>query len=100
MESQGEINACRRFEASVLKNYKLALDVEDGILVNPWHYNEPIVLLREGFNSSEFAETASVQMLCAMWSLFVDAKKLRRAARELGATILEDGNNRLNEYFC
>lgn len=85
---------CQCFDSEGYRTHKedLPLDVMDGILINPYRYNEPIVLSRDGFKSSEFKKTAEVAMLCAAWSLFVDSDKLHVKAKELGAKIIKDGS--------
>lgn len=79
---------CQAFDSDGYRTNKesLPLDVLDGELVNPWHYNERIILLRDGFKSSDFENTAHVRMCDAIWSLFVDSDKLHKKAEELGVT--------------
>ena len=92
---------CQAFDADGYRTNKqdLALDVNNGILINPWHYNEPVILSKDNFASSEFKNTAGVSMLHAAWSLFVDSKKLHNKAKELGAEILTENDNRINDYL-
>lgn len=87
---------CQAFDSDGYRTCKddLPLDVENGILINPYHYNEPVVLLRDNFSSSDFENTAEVKMLCAAWTLFVDSDKLHIKAGELGAEILTEEDPR------
>ena len=80
---------CQAFDFEGYRTNKqdLPLDVDGGILINPWHYNEPVIILRDNFKSSEFANTAEVKMNGAAWTLFVDSDKLHQKAKELRAKI-------------
>lgn len=93
------LKKCQAFDSAGYRTHKedLALDVVNGILINPWHYNEPIVILKDNFRSSEFENTAEVKMLCAAWTLFVDSDKLHSKAKEIGADILTSEDPRFAE---
>ena len=88
------LKKCQAFDSDGYRTQKenLPLDVAIGVLVNPWHYNEEIILIRDGFQSSEFKNTAEVKMSGAAWSLFVDSDKLHAKAKELNAEIREEFN--------
>lgn len=81
---------CQAFDSEGYRTNKqtLPLDVYNGRLINPEHYNADVIITRDNFISSEFACTAEVHMRGALWDLFVDSRKLHEKAEALGAVIL------------
>ena len=90
---------CQAFNADGYRTNKedLPLSVVDGLIINPWHYNEAIILLRDKFCSSEFKVTAEVKMFCAAWSLFVDSDLLHKKAEKLGGRLVEQDDSDFNK---